>query len=99
MRPDGGGPLSGSVAKAIDADLSGYERFVEEFEQAAATQFGSGWVWLVLDEGKLKVTKTHDADLPLVKGPIHSRFSIDHFRTLIPEMSNSSVVFGIARPS
>lgn len=65
MKPQGGGKPTGELAKKIDADFGSYEKFVEEFKTAGTTQFGSGWAWLVLDKGKLKVTKTGNADLPL----------------------------------
>lgn len=68
MAPNGGGKPTGDIAKKIDADFGSYEKFVEEFKNAGATQFGSGWAWLVLDGGKLKVTKTPNADLPMVHG-------------------------------
>ncbi|HEX6977662.1 MAG TPA: superoxide dismutase [Alphaproteobacteria bacterium] len=68
MKPKGGGKPTGDIAKKIDADLGGYDKFVEQFKQAATTQFGSGWAWLVLENGKLKVTKTGNADLPMVHG-------------------------------
>ncbi|MDE3015981.1 MAG: superoxide dismutase [Pseudomonadota bacterium] len=68
MKPGGGGAPKGEIAKRIDADFGGYDKFKEEFKQAGATQFGSGWAWLVLDGGKLKVTKTGNADLPLAHG-------------------------------
>jgi len=68
MKPGGGGRPTGPIAKRIDAVLGGYEKFVEEFKNAAATQFGSGWAWLVLRDGKLAVTKTANADTPLAHG-------------------------------
>jgi Fe-Mn family superoxide dismutase len=68
MAPNGGGKPSGKVLAKIESDLGGYEKFVEEFKNAGATQFGSGWAWLVLDGGKLKVTKTANAELPMVLG-------------------------------
>lgn len=68
MKPNGGGKPSGEIAKKIDADFGSFDKFVEEFKTAGATQFGSGWAWLVLDGGKLKVTKTPNADLPMVHG-------------------------------
>lgn len=66
MKPGGGGKPTGDIAKKIDADFGSYDKFVEEFKAAGATQFGSGWAWLVLEGGKLKVTKTPNADLPMV---------------------------------
>lgn len=68
MKPSGGGKPTGSIASKIDSDFGGYDKFVEAFKAAATTQFGSGWAWLVLDGGKLKVEKTPNAELPLVKG-------------------------------
>jgi len=68
IRPNGGGKPSGAVAQKIEKDFSSYEKFVEEFKNAGATQFGSGWAWLVLDGQKLKVMKTANADTPLAHG-------------------------------
>ena len=59
---------TGALADKINADFGSYEAFVEQFKTAGATQFGSGWAWLVLDGGTLKVTKTANADLPLAHG-------------------------------
>ncbi len=70
LRKGGGGKPTGDIAKRIDGDLGGYEKFVEEFKQAATTQFGSGWAWLVLDTGKLKIIKTPNAVNPLSKGQV-----------------------------
>jgi Fe-Mn family superoxide dismutase len=66
MKPGGGGVPRGELAKLIDRDFGSFDDFKKEFKQAGATQFGSGWAWLVLDGDKLKITKTADADLPLV---------------------------------
>jgi superoxide dismutase, Fe-Mn family len=68
MKPGGGGSPAGSLALAIDAAFGSYYAFKTEFTQAAVTQFGSGWAWLVLDDGKLKIVKTGNADLPLKHG-------------------------------
>lgn len=68
MKPNGGGAPTGKIAEKITADFGSYDKFKEEFKTAATTQFGSGWAWLVLDGGKLKVTKTGNADLPMVHG-------------------------------
>ncbi|KFA87544.1 superoxide dismutase [Archangium violaceum] len=68
MKPNGGGKPTGELADAITRDFGSFERFSEEFSNAAATQFGSGWAWLVLEGGKLKVTKTGNADLPMKHG-------------------------------
>lgn len=68
MRPRGGGKPSGDVLKRIEQAFGGLDKFTQEFKQAATTQFGSGWAWLVLDGGQLKVTKTANAVNPLSQG-------------------------------
>lgn len=70
MKPAGGGKPTGALASAIEKDFGSFETFAEEFKTAGATQFGSGWAWLVLDNGKLKVTKTANAETPMTKGQI-----------------------------
>jgi Fe-Mn family superoxide dismutase len=70
MKPKGGGKPSGNIAKKIDTDLGGYQKFVELFTQAGTTQFGSGWAWLSLRNGKLEVAKTPNAETPLVTGAV-----------------------------
>ncbi len=66
---NGGDKPSGDLAKKIDSDLGGYDKFAADFKAAAIGQFGSGWAWLVADKaGKLKITKTANADLPLAHG-------------------------------
>ncbi|MDD9969878.1 MAG: superoxide dismutase [Myxococcales bacterium] len=65
MKPGGGGQPSGAVGDAIQESFGGYDKFRTEFANAAATQFGSGWAWLVLDGGKLAITKTPNAETPL----------------------------------
>jgi Fe-Mn family superoxide dismutase len=64
----GGGEPTGDLAAAITRDFGGFDKFKTEFTQAGITQFGSGWAWLVLEGGKLKVTKTPNADLPMKHG-------------------------------
>ena len=68
MKPNGGGKPTGAIAAKIDEDFGSYDAFVEAFKAAGAPQFGSGWAWLVLDNGKLKVAKTGNAELPMTKG-------------------------------
>ncbi len=69
MSPNGGGEPSGALADAIKSDLGGFEKFKEEFSNAAATRFGSGWAWLgVKSDGKLGVCSTANQDNPLMKG-------------------------------
>jgi Fe-Mn family superoxide dismutase len=70
MAPNGGGAPTGAVADKIAADFGSYDKFREEFTAAATTQFGSGWAWLVLDAGKLKIVKTGNAETPITKGQI-----------------------------
>ncbi len=69
MKPNGGGTkLPGAIAKAIDSDLGGYDKFRADFVQAGVTQFGSGWAWLVVKDGKLAITKTPNGENPLMHG-------------------------------
>jgi Fe-Mn family superoxide dismutase len=68
MKKGGGGKPSGKVLAGIEADLGGFDKFKEDFKNAAVTQFGSGWAWLVEENGKLKIVKTGNADLPMVHG-------------------------------
>jgi Fe-Mn family superoxide dismutase len=68
MKPGGGGKPSGAVAGLIDKAFGSYDKFVEQFKDAGVTQFGSGWAWLVLKDGKLEITKTANADTPLAHG-------------------------------
>lgn len=70
MKPGGGGAPTGDLAAAIDRDFGSFDNFKSEFTQAGVTQFGSGWAWLVLEGGKLKVTKTGNADLPMKHGQV-----------------------------
>ena len=65
MKPKGGGEPKGDLAAAITRDFGSFAKFKEDFTAAATTQFGSGWAWLVAEGGKLKVTKTGNADLPM----------------------------------
>jgi Fe-Mn family superoxide dismutase len=70
MKPGGGGSPSGALADKINADFGSFDEFKTVFKQAGATQFGSGWAWLVMDNGTLKVTKTPNADNPLTHGQV-----------------------------
>lgn len=65
MKPQGGGKPTGDLAAAIDRDFGSFDKFREQFVQAAVKQFGSGWAWLVAEGGKLKITSTSNADLPM----------------------------------
>lgn len=64
LSPSGGGAPSGEVGDAINSAFGSYDDFAQQFSDAAKTQFGSGWAWLV-DDGGLKVQKTPNADNPL----------------------------------
>ncbi len=66
MKKDGGGLPTGDIATKINEDFGSFGAFVDAFKNAGLTQFGSGWAWLVLEDGKLKVTKTGNADTPMV---------------------------------
>jgi Fe-Mn family superoxide dismutase len=65
MKPGGGGQPTGAIAEAINGSFGGYDKFRQEFVNAALTQFGSGWAWLVKDGGKLAIKKTPNAETPL----------------------------------
>ncbi|MBP9068458.1 MAG: superoxide dismutase [Bacteroidia bacterium] len=67
MAPNAGGAPAGEVAKAIDTDLGGFDKFKTDFTQAGATRFGSGWAWLsVKPDGKLCVCSSPNQDNPLM---------------------------------
>ena len=66
MSPNGGGLPSGDLAKAIDASFGSFDAFKTAFSNAAATQFGSGWAWLCVKDGKLEVCSTPNQDNPLM---------------------------------
>ena len=68
LKPNGGGEPSGDLAAKITQDFGSFDKFKEELKSAAATQFGSGWAWLVLDNGILKVVKTGNAQTPATSG-------------------------------
>jgi Superoxide dismutase len=70
MKPNGGGAPVGALAEKIAQDFGSFDAFKSEFKTAGATQFGSGWAWLVLEDNKLKITKTANAELPMIKGQI-----------------------------
>jgi Fe-Mn family superoxide dismutase len=70
MKPQGGGTPTGALLAKIEADFGSFDAFKAAFTQAATTQFGSGWAWLVLDNGTLKVTKTGNAGTPMTSGQV-----------------------------
>jgi Fe-Mn family superoxide dismutase len=65
MAPGGGGAPEGELADAINSAFGSYDGFRTAFAEAATTQFGSGWAWLVDDGSGLKIMKTANADLPM----------------------------------
>ena len=65
LSPNGGGAPTGEIADKIGSAFGSFENFVTEFSQAAVTQFGSGWAWLVEDGSGLSLLKTANADLPM----------------------------------
>lgn len=67
MTPDGGRP-DGELARRIETDLGSFDKFVSRFTDTATGQFGSGWAWLVLDNGKLAIKATPNAELPMIRG-------------------------------
>jgi len=68
MRPEGGGPPGGKLARLVAAAFGDYAGFREAFVATARGQFGSGWIWLVLDGGQLVIEKTANADTPMARG-------------------------------
>jgi Fe-Mn family superoxide dismutase len=68
MSPNGGGAPTGEIAEAINKSFGSYEKFAEEFKNAGATQFGSGWAWLVKKGDKLEVRKSLNAENPITDG-------------------------------
>ncbi len=66
MTPGGSKTPTGDLAKAIDAELGGLDKFKEAFSKAGATRFGSGWAWLVVQNGKLVVGSTANQDSPVM---------------------------------
>ena len=69
MKPNGGGKsLPAKLQAMVDKDLGGYDKMRADFINAGVTQFGSGWAWLAVKDGKLAVTKTANGENPLMQG-------------------------------
>ncbi len=66
LSPSGGGLPTGAVAEAINRDFESFENFKILFNAAATTRFGSGWAWLLVENGKLKISSTANQDNPLM---------------------------------
>lgn len=70
MKPNGGGKPEGELFEAIEHTFGSFDEFKAEFKQAASTLFGSGWTWLVLDKGALKIVRTSNAEVPFTHGMV-----------------------------
>ncbi|MCL5006715.1 MAG: superoxide dismutase [Patescibacteria group bacterium] len=68
MKPNGGGEPGGKIATAINEKFGNFAKFKEEFANAATALFGSGWAWLVVDSGELKIAQTNNQDSPVSDG-------------------------------
>ena len=68
MKPNGGGSIPGSLERKVAEDLGGTDKFKQDFIQAGVTQFGSGWAWLAVKDGRLAIMKTPNGENPLVHG-------------------------------
>lgn len=68
LKPGGGGMPYGAIVEKIDSDFGSYENFAKALKEAAMGQFGSGWAWLILENGKLAIHKTSNADTPIAHG-------------------------------
>ncbi len=68
MKKNGGGKPGAKLLAKIEAAFGSFDKFIEEIKNAAVTQFGSGWAWLVLDGDTVKIMKTSNADCPLAHG-------------------------------
>jgi superoxide dismutase, Fe-Mn family len=77
MKPNGGGAPTGKIAELIDASFGSYEEFKTQFATAGATQFGSGWAWLVKKGDKLEIVKTANAETPLTDSSVTPLLTMD----------------------
>ncbi|HHW4500023.1 TPA: superoxide dismutase [Listeria monocytogenes] len=68
LSPNGGGAPTGNLKTAIESEFGTFDEFKEKFNAAAATRFGSGWAWLVVNDGKLEIVSTANQDSPLSDG-------------------------------
>lgn len=68
LSPEGGGEPSGGLKSAIESKFGSFDKFKEQFEAAGAGRFGSGWAWLVVNNGELEIMSTPNQDSPLMEG-------------------------------
>ncbi|SDK54476.1 superoxide dismutase SodA [Sediminibacillus albus] len=68
LSPNGGGEPSGELADKIKAKFGSFDKFKEEFGSAATGRFGSGWAWLVVNNGEIEITSTPNQDSPVMEG-------------------------------
>ncbi len=68
LKPNGGGKVPGKVEKALIEGIGSVEKALEDLAQAGVTQFGSGWAWLAVKDGKVAVSKTPNAENPQIHG-------------------------------
>ncbi|CAM4275078.1 superoxide dismutase [Listeria ivanovii] len=68
LSPNGGGAPTGNLKAAIESEFGTFDEFKEKFNAAAAARFGSGWAWLVVNNGKLEIISTANQDSPLSEG-------------------------------
>jgi len=68
MQPKGGGPATGPVSEAITKAFGSFDQFVEQFNAAAMGRFGSGWAWVVANDGRLTIESTPNQDTPVMEG-------------------------------
>jgi superoxide dismutase, Fe-Mn family len=68
MGPNGGGEPTGELGEAVNSTFGGFDKFKEQFKAAATGRFGSGWAWLVVNNGNLEITSTPNQDSPLMDG-------------------------------
>lgn len=76
LAPNGGGTPPEPLRKRLEASFDSVENFRDKFVDAAINQFGSGWAWLVANNGKLEIATTHDADNPLITAG-HALLTVD----------------------
>jgi Fe-Mn family superoxide dismutase len=77
MKPAGGGAPTGAIADAINAAFGDFKTFVDKFKAAAASNFGSGWTWLVQKDGKLEIVNTSGAGTPLTEAGQKAILTVD----------------------